>query len=173
MARIVLGTNVVVPSVEQSVVWADSGAAVASSRTRSQRRRTCGTGAASLRRPQEDNATAPPAVTCRPPRTWLLAGRRTRPGRGDMDRRADVVVVGSGLAGLAAAAGLAGTGRSVVVLEKAERAGGRARTRVQSGFHLNVGAHALYAGGAASRVLRELKVPGAGRPADAPARPAP
>jgi phytoene dehydrogenase-like protein len=84
-----------------------------------------------------------------------------------MDRKADVAVIGGGLAGLAAAAYLARTGRSVVVLEKSGQLGGRARTRTKAGFHFNVGPHALYRGGAASAVLRELGVPFQGRPPDA------
>lgn len=84
-----------------------------------------------------------------------------------MDRKADVAVLGGGLAGLAAATYLARTGRSVVVLEKSGQAGGRARTRTKSGFLFNVGPHALYRGGAASVVLRELGVPFQGRSPDA------
>lgn len=78
-----------------------------------------------------------------------------------MDTRetgSDVVVVGGGLAGLAAAALLARGGARVMLLEKAAGAGGRAATESLAGFHLNLGPHALYAHGAAMRVLRGLGV---------------
>jgi monoamine oxidase len=44
---------------------------------------------------------------------------------GQEQREADVVVVGAGLAGLSAARGLSGTGRSVLVVEARDRVGGR------------------------------------------------
>ena len=69
-----------------------------------------------------------------------------------------IVVVGGGLAGLAAATYLARGGASVSLLEKAPDLGGRAATDTTRGFALNRGAHALYTGGAASDVLRELGV---------------
>ena len=53
--------------------------------------------------------------------------------------RADAVVVGAGLAGLAAARGIAGAGRSVVVLEASDGVGGRVRTDVVDGFLLDRG----------------------------------
>jgi len=53
----------------------------------------------------------------------------------------DVVVVGAGLAGLAAARRLAGRGRSVVVLEARDRVGGRTLTRpLPDGAHVDLGA---------------------------------
>jgi len=70
----------------------------------------------------------------------------------------DVVVVGAGLAGLAAAAFLARDGFAVTVLERAGTPGGRAVTHWRDGFHLNLGPHALYRGGAGARVLAELGV---------------
>ncbi len=74
----------------------------------------------------------------------------------------DVVVIGAGLAGLAAGTYLARRGRRVTVLERAGGPGGRARSTRLSGFTLNLGPHALYAGGAGARVLRELRVPFSG-----------
>jgi phytoene dehydrogenase-like protein len=79
-----------------------------------------------------------------------------------MDRRADVIVAGGGLAGLTAALELARAGRSVVVLERGEEVGGRAVTRTVGGFHFNVGPHALYRGGRAATILRGLGIPFSG-----------
>ncbi len=75
-----------------------------------------------------------------------------------MDKRADVIVVGGGLAGLTAAVELARKGRSVVVFEKGECVGGRALTRLLGGFHFNVGPHALYRAGLAAAILKDLGV---------------
>ncbi|MFS0732557.1 NAD(P)/FAD-dependent oxidoreductase [Microbacterium sp. 1P10UB] len=55
----------------------------------------------------------------------------------------DVVVIGAGLAGLRAATRLARAGRDVVVLEAADRVGGRERTDVVDGFLLDLGFHVL------------------------------
>ena len=70
----------------------------------------------------------------------------------------DVVVVGGGVAGLTAACYLARAGRSVTLIDRAPTLGGRAATDRRGGFALNRGIHALYSGGAASEVLRELGV---------------
>lgn len=56
-----------------------------------------------------------------------------------MANRADVVVVGAGLAGLRAAQLLAAAGRDVVVLEAADAIGGRVRTDRVDGFTLDRG----------------------------------
>ncbi|MCW5893618.1 MAG: NAD(P)/FAD-dependent oxidoreductase [bacterium] len=71
---------------------------------------------------------------------------------------ADCAVIGGGLSGLAAAALVARGGARVVLLERAPAPGGRAATRVEEGFHLNLGPHALYRGGPAETLLRELDV---------------
>ena len=70
----------------------------------------------------------------------------------------DVVVVGGGVAGLSAACYLGQAGVAVTLLEKASSLGGRAATRNRDGFCFNRGAHALYTGGEATAVLRELGV---------------
>jgi monoamine oxidase len=60
------------------------------------------------------------------------------------DASADVVVIGAGLAGLAAARHLAAAGRTVVVLEARERVGGRAHThRLDSGHTIDLGAQLI------------------------------
>lgn len=74
----------------------------------------------------------------------------------------NVVVVGGGLAGLAAAVYLARGGRTVTVFEKRRDLGGRAVTNLRQGFRFNLGAHALYRTGAASAVYRELGIPATG-----------
>jgi phytoene dehydrogenase-like protein len=76
----------------------------------------------------------------------------------------DLIVVGGGLAGLAAATIAARNGLRVLLLEKAPDLGGRAQTQVREGYSFNVGAHALYRGGPGMRVLRELGVEPHGKP---------
>ena len=82
-----------------------------------------------------------------------------------MDDIYDVIVAGAGLAGLAAAATAARAGRRVLVVD-GRAPGGRARTDDRRGFLFNQGAHALYMGGPATRVLADvgLPVPSGGKP---------
>jgi phytoene dehydrogenase-like protein len=77
---------------------------------------------------------------------------------------ADCLIIGGGLSGLAAATYLARAGRTVLLCEAAHAPGGRARSREESGFTLNQGPHALYLGGPAQAVLRELAIAWTGAP---------
>lgn len=92
--------------------------------------------------------------------------------RDDLDRhgpvRADVAVVGAGLAGLTAARMLRAAGRSVVVLDP-QPPGGRGRTDERNGFLFNRGPHALYLGGHAARVLAGFGIRPTGGPPSADA----
>jgi phytoene dehydrogenase-like protein len=72
--------------------------------------------------------------------------------------RTEVIVIGGGVAGLTTAALVGRQGKSVRLLEQAAGLGGRARTREQNGFFLNIGAHALYRGGRGIEVLRGLGI---------------
>ncbi|PFJ84234.1 dehydrogenase [Bacillus cereus] len=71
-------------------------------------------------------------------------------------RKFDVAIVGGGLAGLTASIYLAKAGRKVIVLEKSSRFGGRGMTVNKNGICMNLGAHALYRGGAAFLTFNEL-----------------
>jgi len=62
------------------------------------------------------------------------------------------------MAGLTAASYLARAGVGVTLFEKAPYLGGRAATRELDGFLFNRGGHALYTGGAASRIFEELGI---------------
>ena len=73
-------------------------------------------------------------------------------------KQTDVIVVGGGLAGLSAACYLAKAGQTVTLLEQASQLGGRAATQQHDEYCFNRGGHALYPGGAATRVLQELGV---------------
>jgi phytoene dehydrogenase-like protein len=74
------------------------------------------------------------------------------------DARADVVVVGGGLAGLTAANLLSRAGRRVTLVERSHAIGGRAATASEDGFHLNLGPHAWYVGGPGTAILEGLGV---------------
>src|SRR5262252_1322150 len=75
----------------------------------------------------------------------------------------EVIVIGGGVAGLAAAAFIAKEGKRVSVFEQSHALGGRAQTKEQDGFYMNLGPHALYRGGRGIEVLRELGVEPKGR----------
>jgi phytoene dehydrogenase-like protein len=74
------------------------------------------------------------------------------------DSGTDLIVIGGGLAGLAAATLVALGGRSVLLLERARELGGRAATHVEEDIHFNLGPHALYCRGRAFRLFRELGI---------------
>jgi phytoene dehydrogenase-like protein len=78
------------------------------------------------------------------------------------DSSYDAIIVGGGLAGLAAATFVARSGQRVLLLERSHALGGRAQTTFRDGFSLNLGPHALYRGGAGIEVLRELGINPAG-----------
>src|SRR5262245_47600230 len=69
-----------------------------------------------------------------------------------------VAIVGGGLAGLTAATILARAGESVTLYERSPTLGGRALTQTKNGYHFNLGPHALYCAGPATRVLKSLGV---------------
>ncbi len=69
-----------------------------------------------------------------------------------------VIVVGGGLAGLTAANFAAKANCEVMLFEKSQAVGGRAATSEKSGVRFNLGPHALYRGGQAFKILRELGV---------------
>lgn len=75
----------------------------------------------------------------------------------------NAIVVGGGLAGLAAALYLARAGKTVTLFEKRRTLGGRAVTHLRHGFRFNLGPHGFYRAGGAARVYRELGVPAVGR----------
>ena len=73
---------------------------------------------------------------------------------------APVVILGAGLAGLAAGCALARAGRRVQVLEGAPQVGGLARTIVAGGFRFDLGGHRFFTHDAAVEMLvRELLGP--------------
>jgi phytoene dehydrogenase-like protein len=84
-----------------------------------------------------------------------------------MTEPVEVVVVGGGVAGLTAAIGSAVGGARVTLCERSGRLGGRAVSRNHDGFVFNVGVHAVYTGGAFSRLLSDLDIGyGYGTPTD-------
>jgi phytoene dehydrogenase-like protein len=89
----------------------------------------------------------------------LMNRRNTEMDTNMNSKQSDVVVIGGGLAGLAAASYLARAGRRVTLFEKSANVGGRAISQERNGFHFNLGAHALQMDSQATKVLDELGVP--------------
>jgi phytoene dehydrogenase-like protein len=74
------------------------------------------------------------------------------------NRARDVIVIGGGIAGLAAAILMARAGMRVRICERSMAIGGRARTVERQGFQFEFGVHALHRGGSAMAMLRELGI---------------
>lgn len=71
----------------------------------------------------------------------------------------NIVIVGGGMAGLAASIYLARAGCTVTIFERRRFLGGRAVTHLRQGYRFNLGPHAVYRGGAGSTVYRDLGIP--------------
>ena len=69
------------------------------------------------------------------------------------------VVVGGGVAGLAAAIQLAADGHEVLLAEQRDTLGGRVRMREKSRWLLDPGLHLLRRKGAMNQLLRKLRAP--------------
>ncbi|HSP24809.1 MAG TPA: FAD-dependent oxidoreductase, partial [Saliniramus sp.] len=65
-----------------------------------------------------------------------------------LPREVDVVVIGAGAAGIAAARRLLAQGLTTVIVEARDRVGGRAHTVPFNGQAVDIGAHWLHAAGA-------------------------
>jgi phytoene dehydrogenase-like protein len=70
----------------------------------------------------------------------------------------NVIVVGGGIAGLAASTYLARAGHRVTIFEKKRHLGGRAITQLRHAYRFNLGPHSFFRSGAGAAVLRELGV---------------
>lgn len=75
-----------------------------------------------------------------------------------MTQKWDIVIVGGGLAGYVAANYLTKNDLSVLILEKGEKVGGRARTDKVRQQYFNLGPHALYKKGKAKLILEQFNI---------------
>ena len=75
-----------------------------------------------------------------------------------MEKKWDVVIVGGGLAGYVASNYLSNKNLSILILEKGNKVGGRARTDKMNKDYFNLGPHAIYKKGKTSEVLEELGI---------------
>ncbi|MBB4663903.1 phytoene desaturase family protein [Conexibacter arvalis] len=73
-----------------------------------------------------------------------------------MSEHTDVLVIGAGMGGVCAAARLAAAGRRPLLVERADRVGGRASSFEQDGYTINTGAVAIEYGGAMEETFREV-----------------
>jgi phytoene dehydrogenase-like protein len=118
-------------------------------------------------RQEEHAAGASPLPALEPTPVEVHAPRVLRPGsarasRPQIERDADTLVIGSGLAGLAIAALLAADGERVLVLEAHSEAGGRAHTFPVGGYRFCSDVHAISDagdGGSVQRFLRRIGAP--------------
>lgn len=100
-------------------------------------------------------------AVCHIRRSRVVGRTSSEPEVQRMEDPWDVVVVGAGLAGLAAGAAAAGAGARTLVLD-AHRPGGRARTDGRGRFRFNRGPHAFFRGEVGEAVLARLGVPPSG-----------
>lgn len=90
--------------------------------------------------------------------TVALKLRREQPGKAQMDKTYDAIIVGAGAGGLCTAARLVNAGRSVLLLDDRDRVGGRATSFEKDGFILNMGAIALERGGVFDETFQQTGV---------------
>jgi len=74
-------------------------------------------------------------------------------------RHVDFLVIGAGIGGLCAAARLAHAGEQVLLVERADRVGGRASTFELDGFKINTGAVAIETGGPFEQTFLDVGAP--------------
>ncbi|MGH1374210.1 MAG: phytoene desaturase family protein [Cellvibrionaceae bacterium] len=87
----------------------------------------------------QDKPSEPPKAAKKGKKVSVRTGKRYRPGRAD--DRYDVVIVGSGIGGLANAAFLSLLGQKVCVLEQHYTAGGFTHAYEREGYEWDVGVH--------------------------------